>query len=335
MKFVQRRAFTLVELLVVIAIIGILVAVLLPAIQSAREAARRAQCLDNLKNIGLAANNHLNAHKYFPSGGWGWGWTGDPDRGFSERQPGGWLYNLLPFMEEGALHAKGKGLPAAQKRVAASEVIQTPLAWAICPTRRSAQTFPCKFSTNLCSNCEAPNAMVARSDYSVNCGGQREDGNEYYWGPGSLQEGDTTFAWRDTRCNLGNNDRQCGISFQRSTVRIKQIKDGISNTYFAGERYLNRLQYGTGDDDADNEHMYVGFDNDMFKTAMRQPLGDGEYMPNGVPAPDKDRWGGAHPQVMHMVFCDGSTRRAPFEIDLRTHQRLAHRADGVVIDIDF
>jgi prepilin-type N-terminal cleavage/methylation domain-containing protein len=332
MRFAPRRAFTLVELLVVIAIIGILVAVLLPAINAAREAARRTQCLDNLKNIGLAANNHLSAHKFFPSGGWGWLWTGDPDRGYNQRQPGGWLYNIMPFIEEGALHDRGKGLATTQKRQEATKRIQTPLPWATCPSRRELRTFRNIFANATCNNCEGPVPEVARSDYSANCHGAAHQRNEFQAGPGTLAEGDspTYTGWRNTTCTNQGNDRMCGISFERSTVRIKHIKDGLSYTYFVGERYLNRIQYGTGEDQADNEHMYVGFDNDMYKTGHVQPLGDGE-----LGGPDPDRWGSAHPHVYHVVFCDGSTHRIPFEIDLRTHTRLSHRADGFVVDIDF
>src|SRR5687768_6477407 len=88
----RPRGFTLVELLVVIAIIGILVALLLPAVQAARESARRTQCKNHLKQLSLAFLTHENTYGYFPSGGWGWVWTGDPDLGSGERQPGGWAY---------------------------------------------------------------------------------------------------------------------------------------------------------------------------------------------------------------------------------------------------
>src|SRR3989304_8096603 len=94
-----RSGFTLVELLVVIAIMGILVALLLPAIQSTREVARRLQCSNNLKQMGMGCLSHLNEQGHFPSGGWGWAWSGDPDRGFRGRQPGGWLFNILPYIE--------------------------------------------------------------------------------------------------------------------------------------------------------------------------------------------------------------------------------------------
>src|SRR5215468_1104499 len=94
------RGFTLVELLVVIAIIGVLIALLLPAVQSAREAARRSQCQNSLKQIATAFLNHESTQKIFPTSGWGWGWVGDPDRGYKRNQPGGWLYNILPYIEQ-------------------------------------------------------------------------------------------------------------------------------------------------------------------------------------------------------------------------------------------
>jgi prepilin-type N-terminal cleavage/methylation domain-containing protein len=135
----RRNGFTLIELLVVIAIIGILVALLLPAVQATREAARRTECKNHLKQIGIGWLNHEDVHGHLPSSGWGYKWTGEPSRDYGKDQPGGWVYNMLAFIEQTDLRNLGArtsepGQLSAQKA--------QPIKIMHCPTRRRAKVYP-------------------------------------------------------------------------------------------------------------------------------------------------------------------------------------------------
>ena len=125
--------FTLVELLVAIAIIGILVSLLLSAVQDAQEAARRTQCVNNLKQLALGCLNHESGVKAFPTGGWFAMTMGHPDAGVGPQQPGGWLHNILPYIEETPLYKMQAGLTGTTLQTAAIQTAQTPLKILYCP----------------------------------------------------------------------------------------------------------------------------------------------------------------------------------------------------------
>jgi prepilin-type N-terminal cleavage/methylation domain-containing protein/prepilin-type processing-associated H-X9-DG protein len=121
----QRAAFTLVELLVVIAIIGVLVALLLPAVQAAREAARRMQCQNNLKQIAIGVHNHHDVYLFLPHAG-----SDGPNKdccNASDRRGWSWAYQLLPFIEQSNLHQQTDD----------AVVANTPVKTYYCPTRRA------------------------------------------------------------------------------------------------------------------------------------------------------------------------------------------------------
>ena len=166
-----RPGFTLVELLVVITIIGILIALLLPAVQAAREAARQMQCRNNVKQLALGCLNHESTFKRFPSDGWGFAWTGDADQGSDRCQPAGWIYNILPFIEQPEMHDMGAGHlwndPA--KLAANLERLSVALPVLYCPTRRKAIAYPWSQGWHP-ANVPTTPVVVTRSDYAGNGG---------------------------------------------------------------------------------------------------------------------------------------------------------------------
>jgi prepilin-type N-terminal cleavage/methylation domain-containing protein len=317
-----KTAFTLVELLVVITIIGILIALLLPAVQAAREAARQTQCRNNIKQLGLGWMSHENVHGYFPTGGWGWGWIGDPDRGFSKKQPAGWAYNIQPYIEQQTLHDLGLGNKIAGR----TQTIKTVLNAFSCPTRRKPIAFAYVHSC-LFFNANQP-GVVARSDYCAN-GGDAYQGSCISTGPGSLPEGDALAesGWRDTY-PAGYAATSFGVVWIRSMCKIADITDGTSNTYLLGERYCWSDHYEDGTDGCDDQCRDVGYDYDCVRWTSNDP--SGMFKPR-QDMPGIDNWymfGSAHTNGFLMAFCDGSVQMMNYSIDGDTHSRLGNRKDG-------
>jgi prepilin-type N-terminal cleavage/methylation domain-containing protein len=325
----RRSAFTLVELLVVIAIIGILVALLLPAIQAAREAARRSQCINQLKQLALGALNHELAHKHLPSGGWGWRWIGDPNQGFGKDQPGGWAYNLLPFIEEQNLRDAGSGVTnAAELETIMMSMVGTPVPIFYCPSRRSPLAYPLSqhgYLANNLGSCIEGQCQVSRGDYAANSG--NINAQDPGGGPGSLDYGNYDFKFdMQGAIQLVQN----GVVFQRSEVRMSQIVDGTSKTALIGEKLLNPDRYVDGLGDNDDQSIYTGHDFDTiaytgFDFRIHHPQQDQP----GINL--RYYFGSAHPSAFQMAYCDGSVQTIPYHIDELVYKALGSRDQSTEI----
>ena len=330
----KRAGFTLVELLVVIAIIGVLVSLLLPAVNAAREAARRTQCKNNLRNLTLAFITHENTHRTFPSSGWGWRWQGEPDRGFGKDQPGGWAYNILPFIEEQPLRELGSAsLPNNQRVAQRLAMVATPISIFNCPSRRTAIAYPLVRNSNLAVNlleCAANDCVVARSDYQVNSGNTqaREEA-----GPASFE------AAEDHRWVFEEIFLQTGVSFQRSDVKLRQITDGTSKTVMIGEKYLNPDRYTDGNDPADDQNILMGHDRDVngYFGHGADRVGGQTFIPNRIvllPKQDQQglgldyHFGSAHPGGFHAGLCDGAVTTIDYDIDRFVYMKWGGRNDA-------
>ncbi len=332
----RRPAFTLVELLVVIAIIGILIALLLPAIQAAREAARRIQCKDHLKQLALGWINHENIQKFYPTGGWNWKWFADPNCGFGRRQPGAWTFNILPYIEQKALHDMALGKTGAIKQQILATITQNIVAVFYCPSRRAADLYSISDQPqNLASLPSDPRTGTKRGghcDYAGNAGTfDHGSGNWYPLPPGPDALTASLIPWPDVDNKNNSGVYMNGVSFYTSKIKVKDIRDGSAHTYMIGEKYISRRGNGDPNDDT---ALFSGFDYDWYGWGMvshgfwvaqdNAPLTDTTW-PRGI-------FGSAHASTFNMAFCDGAVRSISYDIDQITHQYLADRQDGHAID---
>jgi prepilin-type N-terminal cleavage/methylation domain-containing protein/prepilin-type processing-associated H-X9-DG protein len=343
----QNRGFTLVELLVVITIIGILIALLLPAVQAAREAARRAQCGNHLKQLALGCIAHENATGRYPTNGWGWGWTGDADGGNDWHQPGGWLYNVLPFIEQLPLHDLGMGISPwndATKKDLHRERMAGPLTTFYCPSRRPAIAYP--YTDWIPANASQP-GTVGRNDYASN-------GGDHYTSPdspsGAAWSSIYTEGGPSSPTEVENPPGQMsagakttfghvasvatGIMFCGSMIRPADITDGTSNTYLIGEKYLGPDWYNDGTDGCDNGDQFQGENADISR------WGHWDDSPGSNIPPMQDTpgswygwgFGSAHANSLNMAFCDGSVQAISYSIEPDVHRWLCNRMDDKAVD---
>jgi prepilin-type N-terminal cleavage/methylation domain-containing protein len=328
-----KGGFTLVELLVVITIIAILIALLLPAVQTAREAARKIHCTNNLKQLSLAALQHEQHQGFLPTGGWGVGWVGDANRGFDKQQPGGWVYNVLPYCDQQPLHDMDLGETDPGKLSQLHQVrSQTPLASFTCPSRRASLLLPTVNPGITFLNAANPGGAHASTCYVASIGDSPYV--IWWWHPGSLAEGDNpAFDW-----HLANMKAMHGVSYARSEVKMATITDGASNTYLLGEKHVDSDQYVTGADGGDDWTMYSGQQDDIVRSVgypnESNPGAFVYYAPLQDTPGLNNYWGfgSAHSGGLFMSFCDGTVHFISYSIDLEVHRRLGNREDGLPVD---
>lgn len=294
----RKNGFTLVELLVVIAIIGILIALLLPAVQSAREAARRKQCANHLKQFGLAIHNHSAARKTLPISQ---GWAGEGRAG------SGWILAVLPFMEQQTLYDQFKpylkgimwngSIEGSILDTRCRIALKTPLPDLRCP-----------------SDQDSP--LTAKTEYQIGMLAPYEVAVTSYKGVAG-----TGIICRTTP----NCDGLLWPDTYSRPIKYSMITDGTSKTLMIGEdmpsqNYHSAAYYGNGD-----YCSTVSFNLEV--AGQLTPLFNAIYLP-----PKPDQWGdvmtfrSSHPGGIQFCMADGSVQFLNDSISSNVYKSLATRA---------
>jgi hypothetical protein len=306
----------LVELLAAIAIIAVLVAITVPAVQAAREAARKASCQNNLRQLGVALESQHGAIGHYPTNGWGYRWLGQPKHDWGDYHPGGWIYNSLGYLEQEPLRRLGAG-SGSTKDAELTQLMQTPLAVLHCPSRRAARLYPYLGRFPL-FNAPRPE-FAAKCDYAGN-GGDLEQPNSP--GPPDLTPAAVrAYSWPDT-------SELTGVFFVRSRIGTSDIVDGTSQTYLVGEKHVSTVAHEESNRDiGDDQTCYIGDDTDIRRWTAEPPRRDSQGHAS-------TSFGSAHSAGCFFVFCDGSVRLVRYGIDPDLHRRLGNRHDRQTIKMD-
>jgi prepilin-type N-terminal cleavage/methylation domain-containing protein/prepilin-type processing-associated H-X9-DG protein len=327
----RHRGFTLIELLVVIAIIGILVALLVPAVQKVREAASAAQCVNNLKQIGLALSHYNDAKKMYPpgyvDGNTDPNSTPDNDVGPSW----GWAAFLLPYLEQGNVYNQihfnvpvGTGVNA--------EISQLTLPIYQCPSDPYQQAFDVYDSSFT-----TPITTLAHGNY-VGCVGWEECFN----GAGGNPQNGTGTDGEPGGFGVGG----VGVFYRNSHTRIADVTDGLSNTIFVGERSANHSpSTWTGAVAGGRCPAWMAiqppspyapppgplYDNADFGEALVLAHCNATHVPSAdFPIYDPDTFYSTHPGGANFLFGDGSVHFLTSNINPDTYQALSTIAGGEV-----
>lgn len=314
----RRRGFTLIELLVVIAIIAVLVAILLPAIQQAREAARRSQCQNNLKQLGIAFHNYTETHGMFPGNMYR---IGPTDLG-TEGQHGSWSWGamILPFVDQAALFNKLRVGDVFLHQAAADAnlraAMQSPIAMFRCPS---------DIAPDINNEHKIPNGTADNADCTgANCQslatanyvGANNSNQLKRWNPNG------TFGWVNPS---GSNDN---LALRR---RPKDFIDGMSNIIAAGERAwnLNSPLGGTKMLRAGVVYGNNGNSDAHSRQGLVQTSAAGRYPINCVDAECERGFSSRHVGGANFVLADGAVRFINQNIDLKQDADASSLGAGV------